>query len=68
LYETSGENIGYKAFVQKIPGLFLRLIAGEFASVFVNGQRAIPRKLLDNGFRFMYSDIEDALLELINHK
>ncbi|MFC1874533.1 TIGR01777 family oxidoreductase [Chloroflexota bacterium] len=54
-----------KPLIPQIPGLFLRLIAGEFATSFLNGQRVIPAKLLDNGFIFKYETLRDALDELL---
>ena len=47
--------------VPPIPEIILRLLIGEFASVFVNGQRVIPQKLMHRGFEFEYSDLQGAL-------
>jgi uncharacterized protein (TIGR01777 family) len=43
------------------PGFMIKLVLGEFGSVVLKGQRVIPKKLLENGFVFQYSDIHDAL-------
>jgi len=43
------------------PGFMIKLILGEFGSVLLKGQRAIPRRLLDAGFEFQYPDIGEAL-------
>lgn len=43
------------------PGFMIRLILGEFGDVLLKGQRVLPRRLLDAGFRFRYPDIEAAL-------
>ena len=34
---------------------------GELGSVILEGQRVIPRVLLENGFQFNYPRVEDAL-------
>jgi uncharacterized protein len=47
--------------VLPIPGFAVRLIYGEMASTVTTGQRVIPRRLLDLGYRFRYSELEPAL-------
>jgi NAD dependent epimerase/dehydratase family enzyme len=41
------------------------LILGEFGSVLLKGQRVLPRRLLEAGFKFRYPDIEEALKSII---
>jgi hypothetical protein len=43
----------------------MKLVLGEFGSVLLEGQRVVPRRLLDAGFKFHYPDIEDALKNII---
>jgi len=47
------------------PGFMLKLLLGEFGSVLLEGQRIIPRKLLDSGYVFIYPEIDGALQSLI---
>lgn len=47
------------------PGFMIRLILGEFGSVLLEGQRVIPRRLLDAGFQFKYPQIDEALKNII---
>ena len=47
------------------PGFMLKLVLGEFGSILLEGQRVIPRKLLDSGYVFIYPEIEEALQSLI---
>jgi uncharacterized protein (TIGR01777 family) len=47
------------------PGFMLKLVLGEFGSVLLKGQRVIPRKLGDNGYTFIYPEIDGALESLI---
>ncbi|HZR10496.1 MAG TPA: TIGR01777 family oxidoreductase, partial [Myxococcales bacterium] len=47
-----------------VPAAPLRILLGEFASALLEGQRAVPRKLLDSGFRFRFSDVDSALRDL----
>lgn len=47
------------------PDFMIKSILGEFGSVLLKGQRVIPRRLLDAGFKFKYPDIENALRNII---
>jgi uncharacterized protein (TIGR01777 family) len=47
------------------PGFMIELILGEFGSVLLSGQRVIPRRLLDESFKFRYPDIDAALKSVI---
>lgn len=44
-----------------VPTFALRARFGEFAASIVAGQRAVPRALLDSGFRFSSADLDEAL-------
>jgi uncharacterized protein (TIGR01777 family) len=47
------------------PGFMIRMVLGEFGSVILEGQRVLPRKLLQKGFTFQYPDIDKALRSII---
>lgn len=47
------------------PGFMVKLVLGEFGSVVLEGQRVVPRKLLDQGFQFRYPDIEKAIKSVL---
>ena len=49
------------------PGFMIKLILGEFGSILLKGQRVIPRRLLDAGFQFQYSGIDEALKDIIKN-
>jgi uncharacterized protein (TIGR01777 family) len=50
----------------KVPGFLLGLIFGEMADeVLLSGQRAIPKRLLEAGYRFAYPDAESALVNIL---
>lgn len=44
-----------------VPGFVLKSMMGEMAEVVLSGQRAVPRKLMDTGFKFRYPELEIAL-------
>ncbi len=47
------------------PGFMVKLVLGEFGSVILEGQRVIPKRLLDSGFTFQYPEIEKALQGIV---
>ena len=51
----------HKPSFMPAPGFMIKLVLGEFGSVILEGQRVIPKKLLENGFIFQYADIHKAL-------
>jgi uncharacterized protein (TIGR01777 family) len=60
-----GRVMGRPSFVP-IPGLPLRLALGEISSVVLEGQRVIPRRLLDLGFEFRFPMAEAALKDVLD--
>ncbi len=48
-----------------VPALVLRLGLGEMAEVLLEGQRAVPRKALNGGYRFRYGELDAALRDLL---
>jgi uncharacterized protein (TIGR01777 family) len=47
------------------PAFMMRLVLGEFAEILLTGQRVLPKKLLDAGFRFNFPTIAAALADLL---
>ncbi len=45
----------------KVPKFVLKILYGEGANVLIGGQAAIPSMLLENGYKFKYEKLEDAL-------
>jgi NAD dependent epimerase/dehydratase family enzyme len=44
-----------------MPSLALRLLLGEMSDLLVTGQRAIPARALEMGFRFTFTQLDGAL-------
>ena len=49
-----------------VPAFVLRILLGEMAIVVLTGQRAVPRKLLQAGFRFSHPSLPEALSNLLH--
>jgi uncharacterized protein len=47
------------------PGFLLRWVLGEFGSILLKGQKVLPQKLLQSGFRFRYPTIDKALRSIV---
>ncbi|MGD8228226.1 MAG: TIGR01777 family oxidoreductase [Desulfobacteraceae bacterium] len=65
LTKTLAEVLGKPTFMPAVPGFMLRLIMGEFGSVLLEGQKVLPNRLLDMGFRFRFPKIKGALQDLL---
>jgi uncharacterized protein (TIGR01777 family) len=50
------------------PGFALKLALGEKATLVLDGQRAVPSRLLANGYQFAFSELELALHDLISNR
>ncbi len=48
-----------------MPGFMVRLLVGEMAHLLLTGQKALPQRLLEQGFRFSFPDLEGALREAL---
>jgi uncharacterized protein (TIGR01777 family) len=59
-----GEVLGKPTFMPAVPGFVVRAVLGEFGSVLLKGQRVIPKKLLEKGFRFQFTGLKEALKEI----
>jgi uncharacterized protein len=51
----------HRPAIAPVPGFALRLLYGEMAEVVTTGQRAVPRRLLELGYRFRHPDLDEAL-------
>ena len=65
LAKALGKALHKPSFIPA-PGFMIKLVLGEFGSVILEGQKVIPRKLLESGFVFEYPTIERALQGIVN--
>ena len=49
-----------------VPAFVLRLLYGEGATVLLDGQSVLPKRLLDIGFSFQFEKIEDAIEDVVS--
>lgn len=55
-----GRSLGRPA-VAPVPGFALRALYGDMAEIVTEGQRAVPRRALEAGYAFRYTDLDAAL-------
>lgn len=48
-----------------VPAFALRVLFGEMAEILLTGQRAVPARATETGFRFRFQKIDDALAHLL---
>ena len=63
--KTLGKVLSRPTFMPSPPAFLLKAIIGEFANVLLQSQNAVPKKSLDAGFHFHYTDLEPALREIL---
>jgi uncharacterized protein (TIGR01777 family) len=51
--------------VAPVPGLAVKTLYGEMATIVTTGARVVPKRLLELGYEFRRPDLEDALLSAI---
>lgn len=63
LTKTLGKTLNRPTFLP-VPKFVLNLIFSEGAKVLTDGQCVVPKRLLDNGFKFKYSTIDKTISNL----
>jgi hypothetical protein len=51
-----------------VPGFLLKAALGEMATMLLEGQRAVPKALIDAGFHFRYSEVEETLRAVLGRE
>lgn len=59
-----GRALHRPTFMPPVPGFMLRLMFGEFGTILLNSQRAIPKAAGEAGFIFEYPQLETALTDI----
>lgn len=54
-----------KPLMPAVPAFLIRTVLGEFGNVILKGQRALPKRLLDEGFSFKFAQLRPALEDLL---
>lgn len=55
----------HRPFWAPVPSFALRVLLGEMSELVLEGQRVVPRRLLDMGFQFQFDTLQKAVEDLI---
>ena len=58
-------NVMNKPAFFVVPTFLLKLVLGEVAAIVLKGQRVVPKKLQDLGYKFQYPELEGALRDVL---
>jgi uncharacterized protein (TIGR01777 family) len=58
-------RVMHRPYWAPLPAFALRLVLGEMSNLILQGQRAIPDRLLELGYRFKFEQIQAALMDLL---
>lgn len=58
----------HRPTVLGVPGFALRLMLGELSVLLLGGQRVVPRRLLDAGFSFRFTELPAALDDVLREQ
>lgn len=50
----------------RVPEFILKLVLGEAAEVVTRGSKVLPKKTLESGFNFRYTDLSEALRNILD--
>jgi uncharacterized protein len=54
-----------RPYIFPVPGVMIKLLVGEMAVVVLEGRRALPKKIMDAGYEFKFTNAEDAWGEVL---
>ena len=63
--EIMGRVLKRPTFMPAVPGFMIRLFMGEFGDTLIKGQRVLPEKLREAGFKFRFPELQHALEDIL---
>lgn len=63
--ETLSRVLGKKIFLPAVPSFALKLLMGEMSKIVLEGSRVSGEKIISSGYKFKFTDLEQALNDLI---
>ncbi|MFH1050722.1 MAG: TIGR01777 family oxidoreductase [bacterium] len=61
-------NVLKRPSVFKVPSFLLKIVLGESSVIVLSGQNSIPQKAMENGFKFKYSGLKEALISILKRE
>jgi len=66
-FATTLSNVLSRPCWFRVPSFILRILMGESADLVIYGQQVLPKKLLNNNFKFQYPALQVALKQLLTN-
>lgn len=63
--KTLGKVLSRPTILPPVPRFMLNLMFGEFGQILLHSQRVVPKKALEAGFEFRFSELEPALRDVL---
>lgn len=54
-------------FMPKVPGWVLKLVLGEMSQIILEGSRISYQKIIDDGYKFKFSNLDEALKDILTN-
>ncbi len=58
-------KVMHRPSIAAVPAFMLKLMLGEMADMLLEGQKVIPKKLQEAGYKFQYPKLEQALSQIV---
>jgi len=59
-------NLLHRPALAPMPSFVIKLLFGEMSEILLSSQKVAPKRILEDGFQFKFSNINDALKDVIN--
>ncbi|HWY88121.1 MAG TPA: TIGR01777 family oxidoreductase, partial [Gemmataceae bacterium] len=67
VFSTALGRALHRPSLMPTPGFMLRVALGPVAGVITTGQRVVPKKALDLGYKFKFAEIDAALQDIVSN-
>jgi uncharacterized protein (TIGR01777 family) len=61
-------RVMHRPALMRVPSILLKILLGEMSEIVLQGQQAIPAKLLEQGYRFRHPRLEEALSDVLGKR
>lgn len=63
--KTLAKVYGYSIWLPNVPAFLIKLALGEMAQIILKGRRVSPQKIVNTGFKFQFTNLEEALKDCL---
>ncbi|HSN48325.1 MAG TPA: TIGR01777 family oxidoreductase, partial [Flavobacterium sp.] len=63
--KTLAKLYGYSIWLPNVPAFLIKIALGEMAQIILKGRRVSPQKIIDTGYEFQFTILEEALKDCL---